>query len=97
MTNRLASLFLIITLGMAQGAYAGPFEDAKAAHNRGDYATALSLLRPLADQGHAQAQFYLGVMYKAGLGVVQDYKEAVRLYRLAADVLHPDIWTQGRG
>ena len=97
MTNRLASLFLIITLGMAQGAYAGPFEDAKAAHNRGDYATALSLLRPLADQGNAQAQFYLGVMYKAGLGVVQDYKEAVRLYRLAADVLHPDIWTQGRG
>ena len=35
---------------------AGPLEDASAAGGRGDYATALRLLRPLAAQGSAQAQ-----------------------------------------
>ena len=84
MLKLLASLFLIITLGTAQGAYAGPLEDGMAAFNRGDYATALSMWRPLAAQGNAVAQFVLGFMYRNGQGVVQDYKEAVRLYRLAA-------------
>ena len=72
MRKLLASLFLIITLGTTQGAYAGPFEDAKAAYSRKDYATALSLLRPLAAQGNATAQFVLGMMYNYGQGVVQD-------------------------
>ena len=84
MRKLLASLFLIITLGTTQGAYAGPFEDAKAAYSRKDYATALSLLRPLATQGNAEAQVGLGFMYNNGQGVVQDHKEAVKWYRLAA-------------
>ena len=37
-----------------------------------------------ADQGHATAQRLLGAMYANGLGVTQDYAEAVRWYRLAA-------------
>jgi hypothetical protein len=84
MRKLLASLFLIITLGMAQGAYAGPYEDAEAAYYRGDDATALSLFRPLAAQGNAKAQYMLGVMYYSGRGFVRDYKEAVKWYRLAA-------------
>ena len=84
MLKLLALLFLIITLGMAQGANAGSFEDGHDAYKRGDYATALSLLRPLATQGNADAQFVLGVMYKYGQGVVQDHKEAVKWFRLAA-------------
>ena len=84
MLKLLASLFLLITLGMAQGAYAGPKEDAFAAFSRKDYATALSLLRPLATQGDAWAQFTLGIFYQYGQGVVEDHKEAVKWYRLAA-------------
>ena len=84
MRKLLASLFLIITLGTTQGAYAGPFEDGWAALSRGDYAAALSLFRPLAAQGNAKAQCNLGFMYESGQGVVEDHKEAVRLYRLAA-------------
>ena len=38
-----------------------------------------------ADQGDAQAQCNLGVMYQDGTGVPQDSTEAVRWYRLAAD------------
>ena len=37
-----------------------------------------------AAQGNAQAQYNLGFMYKHGNGVKQDYAEALRLYRLAA-------------
>ncbi len=55
-------------------AVAGPFEDGVAAYKRGDYATALRLWRPLAEQGDADAQFNLGLMYANGEGVPQDYR-----------------------
>jgi uncharacterized protein len=64
---------------------AGPVEDAAAAYKRGDYATAVRLFRPLADDGDASAQVVLGFMYKRGQGVPQDFAEAVRWYHLAAD------------
>ena len=41
--------------------------------------------RLAADQGHADAQFELGVKYETGEGVPQDDAEAVRWYRLAAE------------
>jgi TPR repeat protein len=65
-------------------------EDGVAALKRGDYATALQLLGPLADQGNARAQFKLGVMYYEGQGVPQDYAEAVKWYRRAADQGYAD-------
>jgi uncharacterized protein len=64
---------------------AGPLEDAAAADDRGDYATALRLLRELADQGNDRAQFKLGGMYDDGRGVAQNDAEALKWYRLAAD------------
>jgi TPR repeat protein len=39
----------------------------------------------LVEQGDAGAQFNLGWMYDNGQGVVQDYKEAIKWYRLAAE------------
>ena len=65
-------------------AQADLWEDAKAAHFRGDYATALRLYRPLAETGHVGAQFNLGVMYESGQGVPQDDAEAMKWFRLAA-------------
>ena len=41
--------------------------------------------RLAAEQGDAEAQFNLGVMYANGDGVPKDEAEAVRWYRLAAD------------
>ena len=35
--------------------------------------------------GNANAQCNLGLMYHEGLGVAQDYKEAVKWWRLAAE------------
>jgi TPR repeat protein len=51
----------------------------------GDFETALQEWLPLAEQGHADAQFFLGRMHYYGDGVPQDYVEAVKWYRLAAE------------
>ena len=64
---------------------AGPWEDGGAAFNRGDYATALKLWRPLAERDNAAAQGNLGNMYENGRGVAQDYAEAVKWLGKAAD------------
>ena len=56
--------------------------DGKAAQ-RGDYAAALREWRPLAEQGHAQAQYNLGVMYANGQGVAQDKVQAHMWLNLA--------------
>ncbi len=50
-----------------------------------DYAAALRQWRPLAAQGHANAQTLLGIMYGNGEGVPQDYAAALNWYRLAAE------------
>jgi uncharacterized protein len=55
------------------------------AYQKGDYDTALRLLRPLAETGDARAQFNLGVMYSEGQGVPQDNAEAGKWYRLSAE------------
>ena len=55
------------------------------AYERGEYAAALRLARPAADQGNANAQTWIGVLYANGQGVSQDYAEALRWYRKAAD------------
>ena len=47
-------------------------------------------LRKAADQGKAEAQFYLGVMYAKGQGVPQDDAEAAKWYRKAAEQGYAD-------
>lgn len=76
---------IIMVLTFAAPVAAGPLEDAIAADNRRDYATALRLYRPLAEQGNATAQNNLGVLYVYGQGVPQSDAEVMRLYRKAAD------------
>ena len=55
------------------------------AYNAGNYEAALEEWRPLAEQGDAGAQYNLGFMYSNGEGVPQDYAEAAKWYRMAAD------------
>jgi len=56
-------------------AFAGPFEDGVAAVERNDYATAVRLWRPLAEQNNVRAQYFLGLAYYEGVGVAQDFKK----------------------
>ena len=82
----LRSGFLTLAImAFASSANAGPLDDGVAAYQRGDYAAALRLWRPLAEQGDADAQYNLGVMYDNGRGVQQDDGEAVKWFRKAAE------------
>lgn len=55
------------------------------AYKQGDFATALSLWRPLAEQGLATVQNILGLMYRKGQGVAKDAAKAVFWYKQAAE------------
>jgi len=50
-----------------------------------DYQESALWYRKAAEQGHASAQAWLGVMYNLGFGVNRDYKVAAKWYRKAAD------------
>lgn len=52
------------------------------------YERALPKCKKAAEEGDASAQYYLGVMYNKGKGVIQDDKEAAKWYRKAADQGH---------
>src|ERR1035438_9939610 len=52
-----------------------PVEVGRDGAQRGDFATALELWRPLAEQGNAAAQNHLGVAYELGDGVPQRSEE----------------------
>jgi uncharacterized protein len=75
---------IILVLGFATPVVAAPLEDADAAVKRRDYATAVRLVRHLAEQGDANAQYNLGVFYDNGLGVPQDKVRAYMWLNLSA-------------
>lgn len=77
-------VFAIGLLAMIGFASADLYDDALGDMKRGDYAAALQKLRPLAEAGHANAQYGLGHLYDGGRGVRRDYVAAVGWFRLAA-------------
>ena len=77
-------LLTLTLLGVAPVA-AGTHDDVAAAFGKADYVTALRLLGPLAYQGDAFAETYLGFMFATGQGVPQNFVQALTWYRKAAD------------
>ena len=55
-----------------------------------DYAEAVRYYREAAEQGHADAQYHLGICYYWGHGVDASETEAVKWYRKAAEQGHAD-------
>ena len=78
------AIILAFLMTLSSPVAAQDFDKGLAAYKAGDYSTAMTEWKPLAEAGDAFAQTNLGSMYKNGLGVSQDYKEAVKWYRLAA-------------
>lgn len=58
------------------------------AYDRSDYATALKVWLPQAQEGDQTAQTYVGEIYEKGLGVHPDYAVAAAWYRKAAEQGH---------
>ncbi len=86
MTTRWRSLSIVVGLVfMLAVPGCTDFQSGVDAYNRGDYDTALKKFLPLANQGDAAAQYFLGGMYAQGKGVLRDYAEAMKWYRLVAD------------
>jgi uncharacterized protein len=73
---------LLLTLLVATPAGSADFMKAVKAYN-GDYAEAFREFEPLAKQGDADAQYYLGLMFANGYGVLEDRNIAVKWYKLA--------------
>ena len=66
-------------------AIAEALEDCVTASDRRDYAAALQLCRPFAEQGDARAQTRVAGMYYNGQSVQRDYAEAANWVRKAAE------------
>jgi len=56
----------------------------KTAYDTGDYSKALEIFKPMAEQGNAVAQLYLGFMYRDGDGVNKNVSEGIKWLLKAA-------------
>lgn len=104
--NRNFTLFAILFLafcwprfGFAQDYNTGLF-----AYRQGDFDIAFSNIVPLAEDGHADAQMLLSIMYYKGEGVVSDLDKSVRWLRESAAQDQPlaqavlsNFYTNGEG
>ena len=84
-TLAMISIIGALIFGSIGALLAADFQAGFAAAQKGDYAAALREWTPLAEQGDAEAQYNLGVMYYKGDGVSQDYQTAAKWFRLAAE------------
>jgi TPR repeat protein len=84
LTGLMAAMFAVAS-PVASRALAADFEAGCDAFEQGDFAAAVEQWRPLAKQGHAQAQYRVGCMHAYGLGVPQDHERALGLFRQAAE------------
>ena len=91
-TNKLFKRVLLAGMclfALAGQAMADSLSEANQVYETGDYGKAAKLYGALAAKGNAEAQYNLGIMYRAGRGVPRDNKEASKWYRLAAEQGHP--------
>ena len=82
---KLALAALVLSAGLCSLAAAKPLEEGMDAYLRGDYATALKLLAPLAREGDPAAQSSIAFMYQNGLGVPLDQNQAATWFHEAAE------------
>jgi TPR repeat protein len=81
--KRLIPIFLILILVSVIGC-ANEFNAGMDAFKRKDYKIAFEKWKPLAEQGHDDAQYKIGKLYREGLGFDQDYIEAYKWYYIVA-------------
>jgi TPR repeat protein len=105
--SKLHSTFVFaVLLIISVPAFSADFKEARDAIERKEYTLALRQLTPLAEQGDARAQYYLGWLYQYAKGVEKDSRTATKWYRAAADQGYAEaqyemgqayIWGEERG
>ena len=83
MTLKAISLAALLCLAAPLNAQTA--DEAAQAYRDGDYTQALTIARPLANAGDAEALNLMGVLYEHGLGVPADGDRAVSYYQAAVD------------
>lgn len=95
LSETLRTLLLVVAISTTLLPICGVagFDEGMVAYNlqKSNYAEAIKECEPLAKKGNALAQLELGVMSRDGQGTAQDYKEAVRLFGLAAAQANPPV------
>jgi len=81
---------LVIPFFLNQAVVAGPFEQGMTSLEKGDFAEAYCIWRPLAMRGHAEAAYHLGWLYANGNGLKVDVSQAVEWWTQAASQGHTD-------
>jgi TPR repeat protein len=81
----LAATLTVVVSGAKAGSADEDFRSGLAAFNRGDFAAAMGLWRPLADGDDARSQAGVGFLYHRGLGVKTDDAQAAFWLRKAAE------------
>ncbi len=96
MTHRVKSIAValgyLIIAPLVMPAHAASFGELIQRVNAGNFSEARTELLAMAEQGHAGAQFQVGLMAHLGRGTPQNYEQAQRWYRLSAN--HGDAAAQ---
>lgn len=82
---KLARLTGLAMALLAFSVFAGDLEEGVHAFNSKNYESAAKFFRNAAEQGDAQAQLKLGMLYATGRGVSLDDQQAVSWYQKAAE------------
>jgi len=90
MRTDLRQAFALALLLIANSGFAADYQKGFDAYSEGDYATALGEWQPLAEQGDANGQFGLGLLYANGWGVDLNDDEALKWYGSAAEQGHAE-------
>jgi len=89
--NKLITLVAVLVALFATGCgdqsqkTTGSLGDGFEAFAQGNYSAALDALDPIAKQGDAKAQLYIGLILSQGKGVAQDFKQAADWLNKAAE------------
>ncbi|MGB1800273.1 MAG: SPOR domain-containing protein [Gammaproteobacteria bacterium] len=81
----ISKYFFILLFFVTSSSFAATYEEGKKAYLAQDYELALEILKPLAENGNAQAQITLGLMYDYGHGVEKSASESIKWYLMAAE------------
>jgi TPR repeat protein len=87
---RLFCFSLLLCFVFPNLSYADQLEDAKAAIQNEEFKKARKLLRPLAKENNAEAQFFLGALYINGQGVKKNDTEGLSWLMKAARQGYPE-------
>lgn len=83
-------MFLRLNIASCSRSYVSPLPPGlilrlgEGAYQRGDHATALRELWPVAEQGNHSARFFLGVCYTNGYGAPRRLEMTLHWYRLSS-------------